>query len=243
MRQSPPLKIPDFRFPPEIRVVIPAYNEEKSIGLVVQDIPGMVQEIIVVNNGSTDSTARRATLAGATVLTEERKGYGRACLTALEYISRNGLTPDIVVFLEGDYSDFPEELPKLIIPILEEGMDMVVGARVSRWREKGAMTPPQRFGNRLACTLMGVLFQSPFTDLGPFRAIRYDRLTGLGMQDLTYGWTIEMQLKALKKGYKCREVPVHYRNRIGTSKVSGTVKGATLAGVKILSWIFKYSLR
>lgn len=226
---------------PIINVIIPAYNEEASIALVIKDIPDFVQEIIVVNNNSTDFTEKNAVEAGATVLKEPRKGYGYACLKALHYISKKEEKPDIIAFLDGDYSDFPEELSEIVEPIISKNIDFVVGARVKRWREKGAMTKPQIFGNWLATFLMKLLFNSEFTDLGPFRAIKYQKLLLLDMQDKTYGWTVEMQLKVLKYGFSYREIPVHYRNRIGKSKVSGTLKGAILAGYKILRWIFKYS--
>lgn len=161
----------------------------------------------------------------------------------MEYISAKEKHPEIVVFLDGDYSDYPEQLPQLVAPIIEKNIDFVIGARVKRLREDGSMTFPQRFGNWLATTLMALFFNSRFTDLGPFRAITYKKLLELGMEDKTYGWTVEMQLKALKKKYSYTEVPMKYRNRIGTSKVSGTVKGAIFAGVKILSWIFKYTFK
>ncbi|WP_224491343.1 glycosyltransferase family 2 protein [Robertkochia flava] len=225
-----------------IKVIIPAYNEERSIGKVITDIPDMVNEVIVVNNGSTDQTSLAAEAAGATVLTEERKGYGYACLRGMEHVEFSEEKADIIVFLDGDYSDYPEQLPELTEPILNGSMDMVIGSRVSAHREKGAMTPQQVFGNQLACTLMRWFYDARFTDLGPFRAIRYETLKSLQMEDKTYGWTVEMQLKALKKNVRYTEVPVRYRNRIGVSKVSGTVKGTLMAGYKILGWIFKYSL-
>lgn len=203
----------------------------------------MVSEIIVCSNGSTDRTVKNASNAGATVLEEPRMGYGYACLKAMNYIASLEESTDIVVFLDGDYSDYPEELEKLVRPIIQESYDFVVGSRVSRFRESGSMTIPQIFGNWLATTLMRWMFRSTFTDLGPFRAISYDKLLELKMQDKTYGWTVEMQLKALRKNYRYKEVPVNYRNRIGVSKVSGTVKGAIFAGVKILTWIFKYGLK
>jgi hypothetical protein len=161
----------------------------------------------------------------------------------MEYIAQQPEKPQIVVFLDGDYSDYPEELEKIVEPILKRDVDIVIGARVKPLREKGAMTFPQVFGNWLATGLMKLFFNARFTDLGPFRAIKYDKLLALQMEDKTYGWTVEMQLKALKKNYSYEEVPVHYRNRIGVSKVSGTVKGAFMAGVKILTWIFKYSFK
>lgn len=227
----------------QVIVIIPAYNEEASIGKVIAEIPSFVSEVIVVSNNSNDSTEEVAAAAGATVLKESRKGYGYACLKGLEYINKLPEKPEIVVFLDGDYSDYPSEMDRIVAPILEDDVDMVIGARVKEWREEGSMTSPQIFGNWLATSLMKLFFNARFTDLGPFRAIKYEKLLELGMQDKTYGWTIEMQLKALKKDFSYLEVPVHYKNRIGVSKVSGTVKGATLAGVKILGWIFKYSFK
>jgi glycosyltransferase involved in cell wall biosynthesis len=226
-----------------IKVIIPAFNEEKSIGKVIEDIPKIVSEIIVVNNNSTDQTSEVAKAAGATVLFQPNSGYGNACLKGMEYISEQNIKPDIIVFLDGDYSDYPSELVKIVAPIIETDIDFVVGARHNKLSEKGSMTFPQRFGNKLATTLMSVFFNSKFTDLGPFRAIKYEKLLALKMEDKTYGWTVEMQLKALKKNFTYVEVPVKYRNRIGVSKVSGTVKGAIFAGIKILTWIFKYSIK
>jgi glycosyltransferase involved in cell wall biosynthesis len=226
-----------------IKVIIPAYNEEDSIAKVIGDIPKIVSEVIVVNNNSSDATSAVAKKAGATVLSEPERGYGNACLKGLEYIASLSEKPDIIVFLDGDYSDYPEELTKIIAPIQENDIDFVIGARVKELREQGAMTIPQLFGNWLASSLMRLFFGSKFTDLGPFRAIKYEKLLELQMEDKTYGWTVEMQLKALKRKYTYIEVPVKYRNRIGVSKVSGTVKGAIFAGVKILGWIFKYSLK
>ncbi len=226
-----------------IKVIIPAYNEADSIPHVIKDIPDIVDEIIVVSNNSTDDTEANAKNAGATVLVEKRKGYGYACLKGMDYISEQIKKPDIVVFLDGDYSDYPEELTKIVKPIIEKDIDFVIGARVKELREVGSMTVPQIFGNWLATSLMKLFFRSTFTDLGPFRAIKYDKLIALQMEDKTYGWTVEMQLKVLKKKYSYTEIPVNYRNRIGVSKVSGTVKGAIFAGTKILTWIFKYSFK
>jgi len=227
----------------KIIVIIPAFNEEASIGKVIQEIPEIVSEIIVVSNNSTDSTAEVAKNAGATVLFEARKGYGYACLKGMDYISEKSEKPTIIVFLDGDYSDYPAELTQIIEPIIKDNYDMVIGTRVKKWREKGSMTFPQRFGNGLATSLMKLFFNANFSDLGPFRAIKYNKLLDLNMQDKTYGWTVEMQLKAIKQNYKYIEVPVHYKNRIGVSKVSGTIKGAIFAGIKILTWIFKYSFK
>ncbi len=227
----------------EILVIIPAFNEAQSIGKVIAEIPDLVSEIIVVNNNSTDNTPGVATAAGATVLLEEQMGYGYACLKGINYASKRSKTPDIIVFMDGDYSDFPEDLHKVIAPILAGEADFVIGARDKVLREEGSMTPQQVFGNWLATFLMKLLFKAKFTDLGPFRAIRYEQLIALEMEDKTYGWTVEMQLKVLKKKIAYAEVPVRYKKRIGISKVSGTIKGSIFAGIKILGWIFKYSLR
>lgn len=226
-----------------IKVIIPAYNEEASIPLVLNEIPKIVSEVIVVDNNSTDQTSSVAKNAGATVLSEKNKGYGFACLKGINYIESLEAKPDILVFLDGDYSDYPEKLTEIVAPIMEENIDFVIGAREKKLREKGSMTLPQIFGNWLATSLMFVFFKSKFTDLGPFRAIKYPVLLALNMEDQTYGWTVEMQLKILKKKFSYIEIPVPYRNRIGVSKVSGTIKGAIFAGVKILSWIFKYSFK
>ena len=228
---------------PIIKVIIPAYNEADSISHVINDIPEIVDEVIVVSNNSTDATETNAKQAGATVLKESRKGYGYACLKGMGYVSKQETKPDIIVFLDGDYSDYPEELTKIVEPIVNEDIDFVIGSRVKRLREQGSMTIPQIFGNWLATSLMRLMFKSTFTDLGPFRAIKHNSLIALGMKDKTYGWTVEMQLKALKQKFKYVEIPVNYRNRIGVSKVSGTIKGAIFAGIKILGWIFKYSFK
>ena len=227
---------------PAIKVIIPAFNEEKSIAKVIAEIPDLVEEIVVVNNNSTDQTVQVSTKAGATVITEKSKGYGYACLKGIDYLSQEDKTPEILVFLDGDFSDFPQELTKVIQPILDDKADFVVGARVKELRESGSLTPQQVFGNWLACFLMKILYQSSFTDLGPFRAIRWDTLENLKMSDKTYGWTIEMQLKVLRQKISYQEVPVSYKKRIGVSKVSGTVKGTIFAGVKIIGWIFKHYL-
>ncbi len=226
-----------------IKVIIPAYNEQDSIANVVNDIPEIVDEIIVISNNSTDNTELNAKNAGATVLHESRKGYGYACLKGLDYIEKQKTKPEIVVFLDGDYSDYPAQLTELISPIITKNIDFVLGVRVKEQREYGAMTPQQIFGNWLATSLMKLFFGATFTDLGPFRAIKYEKLMALKMEDKTYGWTVEMQLKVLKQQFTYLEIPVKYRNRIGISKVSGTVKGTIFAGIKILTWIFKYSFK
>lgn len=227
----------------KIKIIIPAYNEQDSIAQVIKDIPSIVDEVIVVSNNSTDLTETNAKNAGATVLKESNKGYGYACLKGMDYIAKQTNKPDIIVFLDGDYSDYPEELTKIVAPIIDQNMDFVIGARVKKLREEGSMMPQQVFGNWLATTLMALFFGAKFSDLGPFRAIKYDKLLALNMVDKTYGWTVEMQLKVLKQKLSYIEVPVNYRNRIGVSKVSGTIKGSIFAGVKILTWIFKYSFK
>ncbi len=224
-----------------VTIIIPAFNEENGIGDVIREIPNdFVTEIVVVNNASTDQTEKVALSAGATVLREPVPGYGRACLKGIDYLKNLTLQPDVVVFLDADHSDYPEELQSLIMPILEDKADLVIGSRASGIKERGAMTPQQIFGNWLATRLLKVLYGVQFTDLGPFRAIRFDKLKELNMQDKTYGWTVEMQLKAAKMGFRCVEVPVRYRKRIGFSKISGTVKGTVMAGYKIIATIFKY---
>jgi len=227
----------------DIKVIIPAINEGDSIGKVVSELPDHVSEIVVVDNGSKDQTMENARKAGATVIKETRRGYGSACLKGVDYISKQSKAGDIIVFIDGDYSDYPGELDKVVAPILKDNVDFVVGARRKSLREPGSMTPQQVFGNRLATFLMKLFFNSRFTDLGPFRAIRFEKLKALEMRDTTYGWTVEMQLKVLRQKMTYTEVPVHYKRRIGVSKVSGTVKGTIFAGIKILGWIFKYSIK
>ncbi len=226
---------------PRIDVIIPAFNEENAVGNVIREVPrDWVREIVVVNNNSNDRTAVVAAEAGATVLDETRQGYGFACLKGIGYLRDQPLPPEIVVFLDADYSDYPAELPNLVQPILKEKLDLVIGSRALGVRERGSMTPQQVFGNWLATTLLRGLYGVRYTDLGPFRAIRFDKLLELDMQDQTYGWTVEMQLKAAKQKLRTGEVPVGYRRRIGHSKISGTVKGTILAGYKIIGTIFKY---
>jgi glycosyltransferase involved in cell wall biosynthesis len=223
----------------KIVVVIPAYNEEQSIGKVVQEIPrDWVDAIIVVNNNSTDHTEKVAEDAGAIVLVENRKGYGWACLKGIAHAKK--LQADLIVFMDGDFSDYPQQLPDLVAPIFEQGMDMVIGSRALGNREKGSMTMPQLFGNWLATRLMRLFYGVRYTDLGPFRAITISALERLQMHDKTYGWTIEMQIKAAKQQLNATEVSVDYKNRIGKSKVSGTVKGTVMAGYKILFAVLKY---
>ncbi len=223
-----------------VDVIIPAYNEEKSIPKVIAEIPAWVRHIVVANNNSSDRTAKVAEAAGARVVFEPQKGYGKACLTAMDWIKKREIQPDVVVFLDGDYSDFPEEMTLLVAPIQEGNAEMVIGSRALGERESGSMTFPQVFGNWLATTMMKYMQGAKFTDLGPFRAIVWKDLLALNMVDQNYGWTIEMQIKAHKAGLRYMEVPVNYRKRIGVSKVSGTVKGVFGAGYKIILTIFKY---
>lgn len=220
-------------------VIIPAFNESKSIGKVIADIPDLVTEIIVVDNASTDNTGDFAKEKGATVLRENRKGYGYSCLKGMDYISKKVKENDIIVFLDGDYSDFPAEIELLISPIMCSGFDMVIGSRVLGERQKGSMLFQQIAGNWLATTLIKLFYNAHFTDLGPFRAITWNALQQINMKDKTFGWTVEMQVKAAKLNLKFTEIPVSYRKRIGISKVSGTIKGTILAGYKILLTIFK----
>lgn len=225
-----------------IKLIIPAINEQESIGLVIDAIPkGICTEIIVVDNNSNDNTAAVATQHGATVLLQKLPGYGNACLKGLSYIKECGAC-DIVVFLDGDFSDYPEELPKLLQPIINGEADMVIGSRIKSLREPGSMTPQQVFGNWLAVLLIRIFFKHRFTDLGPFRAITWPALEEIKMEDKNYGWTVEMQVKAVKAKLRCVNIPVRYRKRAGgESKVSGTIKGSVLAGIKIIKTIFKYA--
>ncbi len=226
--------------PPIVDVIIPAFNEEKSITQVIGDIPALVRHVVVANNNSTDRTAEVAASAGAQVVFEAQKGYGKACLTAMDWINQQEVQPDILVFLDGDYSDYPQELELLIEPILRGKAELVIGSRSLGQREAGSMTIPQVFGNKLATSLMRWMYGAKFSDLGPFRAIHWEKLLELGMVDQNFGWTIEMQIKAHQAGLSYQEVPVQYRKRIGVSKVSGTVKGVIGAGYKIIFTIFKY---
>ena len=223
-----------------IKVVIPAYNEQESLGKVVRDIPmGIVDEVVVVNNASSDLTEVNAKAAGATVVTQNYKGYGNACLKGIDYLKSKNEPIDVIVFMDADYSDYPEEIYSLLEPIFDHDHDLVIGSRVLGYREKGSLTPQQIFGNWLATRLVRLFYGVRFSDLGPFRAMKWEAFLKLGMKDKTYGWTVEMQVKAAKLKLKCSEIPVSYRRRIGVSKVSGTVKGTLLAGYKIIWTIFK----
>ena len=223
----------------EVIVIIPALNEEKSIKLVLQDIPkGLVSEVIVIDNNSSDNTAAFAQRAGAMVLKEINRGYGNACLLGVNYAK--GLNPDVIVFLDADYSDHPNEMPRLLQKI-GESHDLVIGSRLLGNAEPGALLPQARWGNRVAVFLMNLFFGYKYTDLGPFRAIKWDKLLALNMEDKNFGWTVEMQVKAAKLKFKVTEVPVSYRRRIGVSKVTGTFSGTIKAGYKILYTIFKYA--
>jgi glycosyltransferase involved in cell wall biosynthesis len=222
-----------------ISIIIPAFNEESSIGLVLDALPqDKIHEIIVVNNNSNDDTARVATEHGARVVEEPRKGYGSACLKGIDELD----APDIVVFLDGDFSDFPEEIVELVNPIEKGDADFVLGSRMILPESRRALLPQALYGNRLAVFLIKLFFNYSFTDLGPFRAIRYKSLMAIGMQDIDFGWTVEMQVKAVKNGLRIQEVPVKYRERIGVSKITGTVSGTFKAGTKIIYTIFKYLL-
>jgi glycosyltransferase involved in cell wall biosynthesis len=214
-------------------VIIPAFNESRAIGQVVSDLStGWVDEVVVVNNASTDDTAAHARAAGATVVDESQQGYGAACLRGIAYAKTK--QPEVVVFLDGDYSDHPDEMPRLVEPIAADEADFVVGSRIRGDAEPGALLPQAQAGNRLACTLMRQIWGAEYTDLGPFRAIRFPDLRALDMQDETFGWTIEMQIKALEAGLRVDEVPVSYRRGIGPSKITGTLSGTVQASAKIL---------
>jgi glycosyltransferase involved in cell wall biosynthesis len=224
---------------PIVYVIIPAFNESQSIGKVIDDIPDLVSEIIVVDNASTDNTGTIAKEKGAIVLRENRKGYGYSCLKGINYIKEKADKKDVIVFLDGDYSDYPGEIELLVSPIISSDVDLVIGSRVLGQRQKGSMLFQQIAGNWLATTLIKLFYNAHFTDLGPFRAITWDALELIDMKDKTFGWTVEMQVKAAKLNLKFIEIPVSYRKRIGLSKVSGTIKGTILAGYKILLTIFK----
>ena len=220
-----------------IDVLIPALNEEQSLPLVLDAIPrDWIRRVVVIDNGSTDATPTVAVEHGAEVIHQPVKGYGSACLAGLGHLARD--PPDIVVFLDGDFSDHPEELPRLIEPIMTSDAAMVIGSRTIGPRQRGALLPQAVMGNKLACTLVEFIYGYAFTDLGPFRAITWEALETMRMKDQDFGWTVEMQVKAARFGIPSVEVPVSYRKRVGTSKITGTVKGTFLAGYKILYTIF-----
>jgi len=222
-----------------IIVIIPALNEEESIGMVLDAIPregGCA--IIVVDGGSRDDTVRIARDKGAIVLQGKTRGYGDACLAGIQYAA--SFRPGVVVFLDADYSDYPEEMSRLTAPILKGEAEFVLGSRLLGQREEGAMPIHAVWGNRLACFLIKLLYGYRFTDLGPFRAIRFDKLKDLQMRDQDYGWTVEMQVKAVKAGLKILEIPVNYRKRVGVSKISGSLSGSVKAGLKIIFTIFRF---
>ncbi|MGQ9922067.1 MAG: glycosyltransferase family 2 protein [Desulfobacca sp.] len=221
-----------------VGVVIPALNEEAVIGQVVAAIPAWVDEVVVVDNGSTDATAAVAQEQGARVIQEPQRGYGAACLAGIAALP----DPDIIVFMDGDGSDVPKEMDFLVDPLIQDKAELVIGSRVLGIRESGALSPQVRFGNWLACWLIHLCWGQSYTDLGPFRAIRRQSLLCLAMQDRDYGWTVEMQIKAVSRGLKIIEVPVSYRRRVGTSKISGTLRGVMGAGIKILYVIFREAL-
>ena len=227
-----------------VSVIIPALDEEDAIVRVLGDLPkpgreveGVVYDIVVVDNGSIDRTRSRAAEMGARVVHEPRRGYGQACRAGLAALDG----PDIVLFLDGDYSDYPEEAEMLLAPIRQQAADLVIGSRVLGERESGALLPQARAGNALATTLIRLLYRVRYTDLGPFRAIRYTTLQQLQMADTDFGWTVEMQVKAARQGLRIAEVPVRYRKRIGKSKISGTLMGTVRAGHKILWTIFRHA--
>ena len=226
---------------PTIDVVMPAFNEEASLPLVLADIPRPpVRRIVVADNNSTDGTAAAGRDGGAIVVPAPTPGYGAACLAGLDHIRRSG-PPDIIVFLDADYSDHPDELPQIVAPIVRGEADLVIGSRILGQRQRGALLPQARMGNLVACGLIRWLYGHRYTDLGPFRAIRWTAYERLGMRDTNFGWTAEMQVKALRLGLRVTEVPASYRKRVGVSKITGTVKGTILAGYKILLTVFRYS--
>jgi glycosyltransferase involved in cell wall biosynthesis len=223
-----------------VALIIPALNEERSIGRALEEIPaGVYSQILVVDNGSTDQTAAIARAHGATVLREPRRGYGSACLRGLRSLDPS---TDVVVFMDADCSDVPREAAALIQPILDDRADLVIGSRTVGAGEPGSLAPHQRFGNRLATALIRLFYHHRYTDLGPFRAIRASSLRAVAMRDPGYGWTIEMQIKALKKGLRVAEAPVSYRRRIGQSKISGNLRASLAAGAKILWMVLRLLL-
>jgi glycosyltransferase involved in cell wall biosynthesis len=232
----------------KIDVVIPALDEERSLPLVLADLPRPpVRRVVVADNGSADGTARVALAGGAEVVAAPRRGYGSACLAALAHLRARSdagpetVPPDVVVFVDADYSDHPEELPRLVGPIVAGEADLVIGSRILGRREPGALLPQARAGNLVACALIRLLYGHRYTDLGPFRAVRWEALERLGMADPDFGWTAEMQVKALRHGLRVCEVPVSYRRRVGASKITGTVAGTLRAGYKILWTVLRHA--
>jgi glycosyltransferase involved in cell wall biosynthesis len=221
-----------------VAVIIPALNEARAIGKVLAAIPAWVDQVIVADNGSTDATADIAREGGAQVVSQPRRGYGAACLAGMAALG----PAKVVVFLDGDYSDHPEQMPRLVDPVTQGRAQLVIGSRILGHRQPGALTPQARWGNWLACLLIRLFWGVRFSDLGPFRAVERGALERMGMADLNYGWTVEMQIKAARLGLVCSEAPVDYRRRLGLSHISGTFRGAMAAGGKILLTIAKYAL-
>lgn len=227
-----------------VALIIPALNEAESLPALIAAIDRkVIAEIIVADNGSTDDTVHVAAKSGASVITEHRRGYGYACMAAINHCLAKNVPPDALVFMDGDFADDPGDIQKIISPLMTDGADLVIGSRITGNREAGALTLPQLFGNRLAGLLIRIFFGVRFTDLGPLRAVRLSKLVEIDMKEMTFGWTVEMQLKAAKMKMKCKEVPVNYRKRFaGKSKVSGTLKGTVLAGYRILYIVFRYAI-
>ncbi len=223
-----------------ISVIIPAYNEEDAIGKVISEIPkDLANRIIVIDNGSSDNTVANAEKEGAFVVAEPVRGYGSACLRGMSQLAED---TDIVVFLDGDYSDYPEDMRKLTTPIINNEADITIGSRMRGAREKGALLIQAYLGNKLATFLIRLFWGYSYSDLGPFRAVRYKSLKQINMRDKDFGWTVEMQIKAITNKLRIAEIPVRYRKRTGVSKITGTVKGTISAGVKIIYTILKYKI-
>jgi glycosyltransferase involved in cell wall biosynthesis len=233
---------PEKPLRPKVCLIIPALNESSAIGAVIDDIPNeLVDKVIIVDNGSTDDTSNIAKSHGATVILESKRGYGNACLAGISFLEK--LQPEIIVFIDGDYSSDPKEIDKILMPILKNEADLVIGYRSSLKMEKASMPLHAKFGNWFALSLINLLYGRSFADLGPFRAIKWNSLKSLKMKSPTYGWTVEMMVKALRKKMRITEVEVSYRKRIGKSKISGTVTGTMKAGYCIITTIIKNSTR